>query len=451
MYATNLEARFSRMGLGGQSSAAPSSTQAADATTAVLSAATNTAASALGALKAMRSRLNGDHEVGLRNIEQSDRLRRTARTNRDVVSPPPGSVPTFGESITLARTPSFLLAEPILSDIGEAMPRGVAGFVRPMSEADRALLTAQVAQVRLQIKTNQQQAADQARRGERIRTLPFETQRFDTFLDSHKPLLRQVIAACERDGADRNEILERGLASLATDYLRTVGRLPTGLDEGEYVEMDGKLFDNASVSVSLVPEKGMADRKNIECDEQDKLIIWLKTDGVDELEENTYVPDNGVEGWSEQLADCSIGKQKAGVLLQNLFFALATTEEAKRLEEENAAERRGTRMSAAARSSEADLEYEGTAAIGDDFDDRDGSSQRTISVVPLETLPFRINMHQGLHDTSPLTDTQLERWVNSPAIDSDIRSLTNPNFRMRMAQIDVVGQALQRTGLFPPS
>lgn len=449
MRASDLDASFSRLGLRGQLSASQTGTPSgAVQTQSVLASAQRTADGALGRLQAMRRSLTDGQKSHLSVIENCNRLRGSARTNGDIVRPPAGAVPPIGERITLARSPSFLLADPVLSNMGDAMPRDTTGFARPLSAADQALLTAQVANIRLQIKTNQQQAADQARRGERICTLPFDAQRFDAFLDRHKPLLRQVVAAFERGGEDRDTVLESGLASLATDYLRTVNRLPSGLAEGEYINMDGVLFDSAPVSVALIPEKGMVDRSVIDCGDSDKLIIWIKTGGLDALPDDAMVADEGLEGWSEQLAGCTVAQEQAGVILQNLFFALATTEETQCLDEERAAERRGTAMSAAARRTDADFDYEGSAAIGDDFDDEDGASQRSASVVPMTALAFRAQVYEDIHGTPLLTDPQLDRWVNSPALDSDLLSLVNPSFRMRMAQIDVVAEALRRTGVF---
>lgn len=401
----------------------------------------------LVALRAMRERLDARQKAALHHVEASERLRGTTLTNGDLMLDQKPAAKDVATRTALARRASFLLTDPIARDLRRDFETLVEGLTTPLDCETRLLLTAQVDALRSDIEAVGASAIESARRGDRCCPLTLQTQQFNAFLQEHRPVIDQVIAACGLPDPQRRKPLEAALSALAHDYLARTHLLPGGFEPAEHVAAGNHGADQRPVAVGMIDGVQSRSVYNAEWYGTSAVILI----GIDDLVGPEVDPATA-SGTSKLHAtgfeQCSNAHKQAGVFLQKLFVELVYLEEKSFLAHN--VNKDGSIMQGAPVRTRSEMAYTGAVDVGDSLETPaaiGAKSQRQRAVATFHSLAYLSAMYHENHGQALLLDPQLHAWLHSPVFCRDTSLLGTPGTRLQLGGMAGIARALTEGGL----
>ena len=373
------------------------------------------------------SRFYQDHIVPTRNDFLLERDERFLRLNECSW---PGTVRRqINAGIT--RKASFLTIKPVLKDIGILTD---ARTGRPLPALDSA--TVEVLETTLEAASIACQAValaalSDARDGQRAMPLTLDYEDFASFITDHENTLLQVRNACAPATPSTTQ-LKPLLESLAGDYLRASGRMPTGLAAGSTYSVDGVLIADEPITV-LVGQTASCDGYHLleQVSSKDKVLLRI---GRNVLNNSGMTNALMVENFESRDPACRRAALVLGAFFQEMTF----------VEEQIAANGTHCRTprdrAQSARTLE-ELSYTGSDPVGDAVTPI-GASDRDDALKPLRNMPGVMRRYELTHGKPLLPDPDMREWIEGPRFAFMLDLMITPARRLSNIQVRTTCDAL---------
>jgi hypothetical protein len=369
----------------------------------------------------------------LENILSFYPMRMDPKPNADYLNQGQFGTTSARDQTALRRQNSFLSVARQLDDVQE-LAFTPAGEPRPYLDPDSSeVLEESLRTIQVLPAAMHEVAIARARAGERALPLTLDTARMRAFLADNEAALSQVVQACA-GGTGNAQRLSAPLQTLATEYLRRNGQLPSGLTPSMPADYRGAPMSNDPVSVFVGSFPNTDMRVMMEGNgSRDKCVVSLGRDVVSEPLKNN---DPLIQGFESKTP----AEKRAAAILQSFFKLLTFAEEsiqASGLHARTDAERRkgaGTKT---------EFGYLGSPRIGDAIDPQDGEmSQRMRAVMPLAELADHDASRQASGSARLVSDQALADWMDSPKFNKDMNDIVSTKLRLSNAQVPYTAAAL---------